>query len=109
MIVYYEPSDLEYEEAFVKFQALLAKHTGQEFKIGRCVLVDAESLTSRAEYNDAEVIHGVWSGSRGKCAVLEKDIILWAMENYPDLCMNKQGGSGPQSEEAEHLVYVVFW
>ena len=109
MVTYYEPSQQDYDQAWQDFRGLLRRYRGRAFKIGRCAVADANRLSTRSEYQDASAIHGVWAGSKGKCATMEDELILWAMQKLADLCLNEQVGGGPQSTEEEHVVYVVFW
>lgn len=109
MTVYYAPSTRDYAAVTRALEQLFRKYPRVPFQIGRCAEVDADKLEYRVSYQDASAIHGIWSGSPGKCATLEVEITAWARANHPDLCQNQKHGGGPQSGEQVHLVYVVFW
>ena len=109
MTTYYEPSCVDYDEAGTAFSQILNGFPCRPFVVGRCALVDGPSLSSRPEYADAQAICGIWRGSKGKSATMEKKLIRWSRKCLPDLCKNQKEGGGPQSNELEHLVYVVIW
>lgn len=109
MASYFPPTTCEYNQALQAIVGLQAKYAQRAFKVGRCAGGDADTLSSRLEYRSAQAIHGVWKGSKGKCATMEQALIAWGLRYFPNLCQNQQVGGGPQSDDPEHLVYAVFW
>jgi hypothetical protein len=84
------------------------------FKIGRSNPHDADKLLSREMYDGADdVLRCRLSGRRGiarRAAIaLEKDLIDWSWQYFPEQCMNERFGGGPSTKDAEQVVYIVLW
>lgn len=110
MTVLYEPTDMEWEKAKRDFAAAVDGND-REFKVGRCAQVDFNQATlfARPMYRDADDAQPIFTGSKGKAAVIEEAFIDHAKSNYSDRCLNEKVGGGPQSDEPDHVVYVVRW
>ncbi|MCC6651542.1 MAG: hypothetical protein IT348_10385 [Candidatus Eisenbacteria bacterium] len=110
MTTYYEPTEPEWFEAAQQFSAAVDSNE-RDFKVGRCAAVDftESALFSRPMYQDADDAQPIFTGSKGKAAVIEETFIEHAIQRYQDRCLNEKIGGGPQSGEPDHVVYVVRW
>jgi hypothetical protein len=108
MVIYHAPAAKDEDAARKVLADVLRLHPFRNFKIGRIAAVDEDKLVSKEGYLNAFAIYGLWKGPREKVAALEAKLTDYCVERYPDHCIKMKAG-GAQSEQLDHLLYVVIW
>jgi hypothetical protein len=77
------------------------------FKIGRTSAEDFARIGNR--YPGAYCVRELWRGSPAKVSELERELQRHAAATHGARVQNRNRGGGPESPDAEHVVYIALF